>query len=886
MFFPVRLLSSAACVVLYISVMSACSQELQILPNGMQVVVHANHDAPVAAVRVYVRTGSMYEQEYLGAGISHLFEHLINGGTTTTRSEVEINDLIDRLGGANNAYTTKAHTCYHITTSAHMVYDAIDLLADWMINSTFPQNEFDREMGIVIEELKKGREEPRRIIYQALYDTVFEKHPVHYPTIGYENQVQQITHDDILVYYERMYVPNNMVLVVTGDFDRDEVFQHVERAFRQTPELGKPAADDPGAVRERAFLPHGLPAIALPAEPPQMGRRFREIHQDGLGGTYFRIVFRTVPITHADLYPLDILSYVLSRGRSSRLVKKLQEDLAIVSSISSYSHTPEYDAGVFVIYGNCRDENVDRVIATVLEEIYRAAAEPVTEEELAKAKRLKVADDILGNQTASDEAADIGINILMSGNPRFSEVYLKGIANVTAADILAAAPRYFFEDNLSIVLLRPGQDAATVAATGQQATDSSILKSLLPNGLRLLVKRNPNQPLVNLQVLFLGGVRLEPAGQAGVSKLTAELLTRGTTTRSRNDIAEAFDRMGGRLSAFSANNTFGIEAEVMREDLDVTIELLQDIILNPVFDDAEFATVQAQTLDAIARRSDRWDREVSYLFRHAYFTDHPYRHDRLGEEATVKALTSADCRAFFERHAVPAQGIVTVFGDIDEGATVTRVTAALQRLDGEAAYVEIPGQVSPTVDREIRKTVKRGLASLYIGYPGLAVTDTDDRYAMQVLDAVLSGIGYPGGWLHTHLRGGDRDLVYTVHAFNFIGIEPGYFGITAASSPDKMDEVIRIIREDVDQIRAELVTPAELDKAKTICITMNQLDRQTNSDRALQAAVDELYGLGYTYGDQYAARIQAITAADVRRVARKYLTHHVLVRTGPESAAE
>lgn len=844
------------------------AQEIETLANGLQVVVKENHVAPVAAVRIYVKTGSISEQEFLGAGISHLFEHLINGGTTRTRTEEEITASIDRLGGANNAYTSSDHTCYYITTSAEQVGDAIDLMADWMMNSTFPQNEFDREMGVVLEELKKGREEPARIINQEFAATMFAVHPARFPTIGYEEQVTKLTRDDIVAYYNRMYAPNNMVIVAVGDFNAATVSGRIRAAFKD-------------------FERRALPAISLPAEPRQLGTRIREIRKPGLDGTYIRFGFHTVPIDDPALYALDVLSFVLSRGRSSRLVRILQEERRLVSSISTYSHTPQYDAGVFVVYGTCRDEQVDEAIAAAFEEITRTRTEPVTEDELEKAKRQKIAGDILAKQTAADEAASIGINVITTNNPKFDDVYLDGIRKVTAEDVKAVAQTFFHDDNLSIVVLRPVAESAETAVDSGKQEDRPIQKIEFPNGLRLLVKENPNVPLVNMRLLCLGGVRLEPEGQAGISRLTAEMMTRGTATRSRDDIASAFDNMGGRLTAFSANNSFGVTAEVLSEDFEKALEILADIILNPLFPESEFETVKSNTLDAIQRRSDRWDQEVAHLFRHQFFTAHPYRFDSLGEADTVSAIDAAGCREFYDNHLVPRNSVITVFGDIDAGVVHTAVREAFASFSRDAPAVSKPApQPPPVEDREVRKTVKRQLAAVYIGYPGLSVYDKSDRHAMIVLDAVISGIGFPGGWLYQHLRGGDRDLVYVVHAFNFVGIEPGYFGIMAASSADKMDEVIDIILKDVAAIRENRVDADQLDKAKTICATMDKLDRQTNSDVSLQAAVDELYGLGYDYSDFYTDRIMAVTAEDVRNAARKYLTNYVLVRTGPEAAAE
>ena len=287
---------------------------VEVMENGLQIIVKENHTAPVADIRVYVKTGSIYEDTYLGTGISHVFEHLINGGTTTTYSEKEISELIDRLGGANNAYTTKDHTCYFVTTSSDMINPAIDLLSDWMMNSSFPKNEYKRELGVVLEELHKGNEEPRRITYQLLSEIMFQVHPVRLPVIGEEALINSITHQDIINYYKARYVANNMIVVAVGDFDRQDVISHIKSAFQDCKR---------GPV----------PAISLTEEPGQLGKRTRTRYKKGLGEAYFSIGYHTVPIDHEDLYPLDVLSYILSRGGSSRLIRSLLEEKRLVSSI-------------------------------------------------------------------------------------------------------------------------------------------------------------------------------------------------------------------------------------------------------------------------------------------------------------------------------------------------------------------------------------------------------------------------------------------------------------------------------------------------------------------------------------------------------------------------
>ncbi len=838
------------------------SQLVEVLENGLQIAVKESHTAPVSDIRIYVKTGSIYEQRFLGAGISHVFEHLINGGTTRNYTEKEINEAIDSLGGANNAYTTKDHTCYFITTSSELTTKAIDILADWMMNSTFPENEYKRELGVVMEELKKGKEEPHRILSQQLYRTMFKVHPVKFPVIGEESLVSKITHQDIRDYYDMMYAPNNMIVVAAGDFNKYGIMNHIKKVF---------------APFERKIIP----AYSLVDEPKQLGKRQKTVTKKSLAETYFALGYHTISIDHSDLFALDILSFILSNGGSSRLRKSLVEEKRLLSSVYSHSETPRYNAGTFTIKGICKNENTEHAIQAVLEELEKIKRSPVADKELEKAKKQMIASDVLRNQTASSEASELGINLLITSNPEFNTLYLEGVKTVTSANIMQVANRYFYNDNLSIVKLRPEESKASDKNQSETAAIQNTQKIVLDNGVRVLVKNNPNIPLVNLKAMFIGGVLHEPPEKAGISRITATLLTKGTTTRSRNDIAAAFDSIGGSFSFTSGNNAFGVNAEVLKEDFQYALEIFADMLINPAFDENELETIRQNTLSAIARRNDRWDNEILYFFRQKFFNDHPYHNDSLGTEESIRSITTADVRDFYRRFATPKRCVVSLFGDIEEDSAQQSVANALNEFSAESFDLpKIVPMKTITDNLTNVKLVDKSLAAVYLGYPGTDISHPD-RYPLIVMDTILSGYGYPGGWLHEQLRGQDKDLVYVVHAHNFMGLAPGYFGVTAASSPEKMDEVIAIILDNIETIKSARVSEEEMAKAKTICNTMEKLSRQTNNAMAMQANLNELYGLGFDYSNTFSNRINQVTADDVFRVANKYLKHHVLVRTKP-----
>ncbi|MFP4176486.1 MAG: M16 family metallopeptidase [Planctomycetota bacterium] len=837
---------------------------VETLDNGLQVVVQEHRSAPVASLRVYVRAGSIYEGRYAGSGISHYVEHLVSGGTTENRDEEETTGILERLGNANNAYTSKDHTAYYITTAPEHLGEAIELFADWMQNCTFEESEFEREKGVILEEVGKSKEEPSRVIHRALYETMFRRSPTQYPVIGHESLVEEIEREDVVAYYEQMYAPNNMIVVAAGDFDAEQAVAEIEEAFGQMP-------------RRSLDLPTPKP------EPTQMGQRRRHIQRKELGKEYFHLGFHTVPLDDPDLYPLDVLSNVLSGGRSSRLVAELREKKGLVSGISTYSHTPDYGAGVFGITGTCDPGDSRRVVEEIVEILDEIGASGVTDEELDKAARQEISSNVFGRRTAESVAGKLGINLMSTGNPTFHEKYVAGIQAVTSDEVAGVTKEYLHKDNLTLITMGPeqGEENQTEEAE-EETTQPEVREFTLDNGLKVLVRPSDEVPLVYMQWISLGGARLDPEDLAGLSRVTAHMMTRGTDELSAEQIAGFFDERGGRLSPITGNNTLGLKANVLSDDFADAFRIFTDLIRRPSFPPEELKTVRQQTLSAISGRRDDWQSELSHLFKKSFFGDHPYSHGPLGNRETVEAIERNDVTSFYEQHVVPDRSVLTIYGDISAEEAIQTARDAYSGFNRDSPELpDVPDPEKREEPEEMTLPVQRGIAAIQIGYPGLSIHDTEDRYPMEVMDAVLSGSGYPGGWLHNDLRGGERDLVYVVHGRNFIGLENGYYAVLAATSPAHTDQVIEIVRDNIERIRNEKVGETELQNARNMVVTMHKLRHQTNSAIALEQGLNELYGLGYTFGDQYRKRIREVTAEDVQRVARKYLKNPLILRLEP-----
>ncbi len=837
---------------------------VSVLSNGLTVILKVHRTAPVATVRMYCRTGSVFEQEYAGAGMSHLFEHLLHGGATATRSEEDSRRILDEIGGNTNAYTSYDVTCYYIDTGVEHLARAVDLLGDWITHPTFPREAFDREWGVVQRELERDEDDPDRQLLYMTMETMYLEHPARYPIIGHKPIVQSLRQEDIVGYYHRMYVPDNIVVCIVGDIELDAAMDMVRSRFA-------------GFQRRR------VPVVVLPDEPEMTTPR-QAVRVMKVQAAMLALAWPSIPLTHPDLYALDLLSFILTEGDSARLARTIR-DAGLVFEIDSYSWTPAWGRGVFNVSARLAPEKVEAARDAILEQIRILQEEKVSPEELRQAQKQKAAEHVFASQTVGSVADMMARDFLSTGDAHFSAAYVEKIARVTAEEVREAARRYLLPERLATVLILP-EDARPAPSGGREAARAEPLRRVvLDNGLRVLIRRDTTTPLVSMQSFSLGGVALEDEKTNGLSQLAAMLLTRGAGGRSARDIARFFDARGGRISAAAGNNTIFCQAEVLKEDFAEAMEVFADVVCRPTFPPEELEVFRPRLLDQIAQIDETWRSELLAYNRRHLFALSPYRLNPTGTAEVVKAAAADDVARVYRRSATGPATVLAIFGDVDADQAEALARRLFSGLPAEAEGLpEVPPEKPPAgpVLRIKAKSPQRRTAGVGVAFRGMRFTETADTEAMAVLDTVMSGYRYPAGWLHEALRGGQADLVYEVHAANTPGLFPGYFQIYAACQPEKVGEVYRIIAGQIDRARAGRITAEELERAKGIIVTTELMSRQTNADRAMQAALDELYGLGADYRDRMAEAVRRVTVEDCRRVAEKYFTAPVIAVVTPE----
>ena len=841
------------------------------LSNGMTVIVQPRRTAPVVSVKAYVRAGGLYEDEWLGCGLSHLLEHLVaddavhaSQGGADYETEQAGPSRVDLIGAQANAYTSLDHTCYYVSAAAGKANECIDLVADWLARPQFTRADFEREHGVVQRELEKGRDEPSRQFWYTQARNVFGTHPGAVPVIGYPEPLARVTWDDVRAYHARMYAPQNMVFVVVGDVDVSAALERVRTAFA-------------------GFAAGRVPDLTLPEVEPFSGIRRVVREQKELEESICAISFQTIPLLHEDLYALDVLAYVLAEGNASRLHQRLFREQKLVTSISSSSWTPAWGKGIFDIDYRCAPDKADAAEQAVLAELRKVVADGVTEAELVRAKRQKTADWVYSQQTAESIASTLASDYLSTRDVRFSKHYADRIQGVTAEQVLAAARKHLTFDRVAMTRLVPEGSSRTATAGGAQgAPEGRVEAFTLDSGLRVVL-RPADAGLVSMVYMVRGGVLAETESTNGLGTLMTALSTRGTKHYTAEEIDTFFDAAGGGIGGRCGNNTYYWQATTLKDRFDKSLDILADVILSPTFDERELQILRPAALAAIERAEEHWFSQLQKRFREEFFAGSPYRllsagRREVAAEASVEQLVTYHKEFIYDR---PHDSVLTIYGEFDPTATRERLVRRFEAHGDPRKRLDVPAErPDPPRGMRVFKTDKTQ-AGIIVAAPGMRMTDLDDHIAMTVLDTIISGYHLPSGWLHNELRG--KQLVYVVHAYNFAGLSPGAFLAYAACRPEKAPEVVGIMQGAFRRAANYKPTQAEIDLAVNSILTAELLGSQSMGDLAMDAAINEIYGLGHDFRHELEERYRAVTPDDVQRVARKYLTGgYVTVVTTPK----
>jgi zinc protease len=844
----------------------------EVLPNGLTLLVQADHSAPVVSVVTHVKAG-FFDEPDRWTGISHVLEHMFFKGTAR-RGVGAIARETKSAGGYLNAGTGYDHTTYFTVLPASGLAAALDIQSDALRNSIIDPGELARELQVIIQEAKRKLDTPSAVAHEKLHELMFDRHRIRRWRIGTEDQLARLTRDDLWAYYSSRYVPGHTIVAITGAVDADHAVELASAAYADWP--ARPGASD-----------------RSPEEPPRRDIRARTLRGDV---THAELVlgWRAVPPLHEDAPALDLGAAVLGLGRGSWLYQGLRQE-GIVTSVSAHNYAPT-ELGVFSVSAELAPDKVPLAVERIAEAVSRLALLGPGPDELERARTMLRARwarrmepmEGKGSALASAEALD---------EVSFLDREYEALAAVTPEQVRAAAARYLQPDNVSAVTYLPEdagseltapvlEQAFAVTALRKASTQSAqrrpqvrpvtaaggrmeaeVLHTPLP-GVDLLVRRKPGAPLVTLGI-YVPRLEFDPPKQAGLGALTIRSSVRGAGDLDAGQLAFAFERLGGTLGTTAAADWLGFGSTVLAEHLGEAAALLDLVFTAPRFAENEVSTERGLMIIEAEQVADDMFRYPFQLAFAEAFGDEGYGLPVGGLPDTLVTISAADTRAWHQRALLAVRPVVVAVGEVDpEEATATLAGVFRDRaaVPGRRLATPVPwtggagGSAMRVVERE------KAQAALAMAFPGPTRRDPD-RAAAEVWAAAASGLG---GRMFEALRD-RRSLAYTVMASSWQKGRAGALLTYIATSPEREEEARTAMWGELERFAREPVSAAELEQAVSYLAGQAEVSRQSGA--AVAAEMLEAWLIGNGLGDleNPGAAFRAVTASDVLRVAERYL---------------
>ena len=839
-----------------------------VLPNGLTVLVHEDHGAPVTAIVTWVNAGYFDEPDD-DVGISHVLEHMYFKGTPT-RGVGEIARETKASGGYLNAHTIYDHTSYETVLPSSGFVRGLEIQADAYANSLIDAGELARELEVIIQEAKRKLDTPAAVAMESLYALLHDHHRFRRWRIGEEAALRALTRDRMLGFYRNYYRPRNTILVVVGDVTADEALTHVTRLYGQLP--------DEQPLRDQGPVEGSLP-----------GFRFRELAGD-VTQAQVAFAWRTPGPHHRDTPALDIAGALLADGRGARLYRGVRER-ELASQVLAMNYTPR-DTGVFVVRAEGNAGRAAQAAEAIWANLMALREQPPSAFEIERVQRLFEAR-WLRRQETMEGRADFLAEWEGLGGWEKSLEYFDAVMSLDPLVVHDAMRRHLDPQQASLLIYRPranpvfDRSAAEVRSRldGSAGSGYVVEPTLEPprhpspprrppvtlerrigvvsvfrsaSGLPILVRRRTGAPLVHLGVYAHGGAAAEPADLAGIGTLMMRASVKGTRHRDADAIAGESEMLGGSIGTNVTPDGSGWTLSVPLPRYRDAINLLQDVVQHPRFEEPAVDTERTIALSQLAQLRDDMLRYPVRLATEAAFAAHPYARSLLGSDESLRAVTGESVREWHRRAVLSSAAVAAVVGDADEAEMAQAMADAL----GEIVLVPAVQPPMPSWPGSVARRVEhrdKAQTALAIAFPAPARRDPA-RFTVSVLAGIASGLG---GRFFEELRE-KRSLAYTVQAWAAERVSAGMFAAYIAMDPAREDEARAALLAECGKLREEPVRSEELARAARYAIGSHAIALQSGAAVLGELLDAWLFGEGLEELDQFEARVSAVTAADIQ----------------------
>ena len=868
-----------------------------ILPNGLEVVFHVDRSDPVVAVSLTAHVGSAREKAGR-TGFAHLFEHLLFLESENL-GKGGLDAMSARIGGSGaNGSTNRDRTDYLQTVPKDALEKMLWAEADklgWFIN-TVTDPVLAKEKQVVKNEKRQSVDNNPYghtfyVIDKALYPA---SHPYNWQVIGSLEDLDRATRSDVKEFYRRWYVPNNVTLVVAGDFDTGQAKKWVEKYFGEIKrgDEVEPQQKRPGVVREITKLYHEDNFANLPE---------------------LTMAWPVVEQYHPDSYPLAVLTRYLAQGKKAPLYKVLVEEKKLAPDVSMYVYDSELAGQLHLSVRAFDGKDLDEVAAAVNEAFARFEKDGILQKDL---DRIKAGQETFFYNSLSDvlgKGAQLAQGNIFANDPGYLEKDIQNILGVTTADVRRVFDKYIkgktfvatsFVPKGNIALALDGSKKAEVVEEKIVAgaedevdpnvtaryvrTPSSFDRSIEPsygpapdvkiptiwegklkNGLRVFGIENREVPLVELEIVIDGGQMLDRLDKVGVANMMAQMMTQGTRRKTPQELEEAIEQLGASINVYATTEDVTIGVNTLAKNYDATLRLVEEILFEPRWDAKEFDLIKQSVISDIQqqRANPNANAQLNYN-RLIYGNDNMRSRSILGATESVNAITMDDLKAFYAKNLSPSVARMHIVGAIDK----PKIMASLKGVGAKwkAKRVEIPVYKTPDAPQKSQvyfydvPDAKQSV--IRFGYPALAATDAD-YYPATVANYILGGGGF-ASQLTQQLREG-KGYTYGINSF-FSGTKTrGTFTIASGVRSNVTLETAQLIKEILSDY-GKNYTENDLDTTKSFLIKSNARAFETSNAKLSMLDNISKYGWKYDYVKQREQVVKAMTVDRIKELSQKY----------------
>lgn len=853
----------------------------KVLSNGLTVLVRPVNTVPKVSTQLFYHVGSK-DEENGEKGLAHLIEHMIFKGTKKL-SESDINLVTEKLSGYTNAFTSYDVTAYVFDFPTQHWKEALNLYADCMQNARFDEQMLNSEMKAVIQELKMYKDDYVGDLIEKMLQAMFTDHPYHYPIIGFKQDLWSVKRDTLFNFYKKHYVPNNAVLVVVGDVIEQEVFEEAEKAFGSIPK-------DPNYKRAEFYIGKDLTATSVAIA--------RDVNQPIMA---FAAVLPGEKEKKRYLY--ELTTTILGRGKTSRLYKKLVDELHIATECSAFLWRFEDATMVFVYCEPKRLEDVDHITTLIHKEIAEIIKNGISEREIKRAIKATQVAHISSLESNYKQASAIGDGYIKTGDENFVFNYLNYPTKNIEQEIKDILKSYFAPVVLHSGKIVPLDEEGKLRWAELQKIsdkeDARILqgrtrelpveepvyahtvevkepkkfhfhraeKYTLSNGLKVFEHNNQNLPKIELVVSFKARRHYDPVELQGLYGFMCSMLIEGTKNYPGSKLAEAMEDYG---MSFEIEPGY-VVMSMLSEDFEKGLELLAEIFTEATFDKKEIEKVRDHLLADLKLYWDTPSDFAGHLLREKIYKNHPYSQNKYGTVESIKKITREDLVNFYKAHVTPDGTRLSVVGDLGKYDVKACLENALKNWKRTTVHDKICPAIQEPKPERIAHVINRD--QVVLAFAGASVARSHPDFDKLLLfDEIFSG-GATGSMNSRLFELRERTgLFYTISGSLIAGAdeEPGMCVVKTIVSLDRLDEAKKAILKTINEV-IDSITEDELELARQTIINSRIDSYSSNKKIASTFIALDRFDLGEDYFDKRVDVIRAITLEQVKEAARKVL---------------